>query len=177
MKDRKTITVFGSSIPLKNEPEYETAYRLGTLLAMNGFNVCSGGHAGIMEAVSKAVSENGGEAIGVTLDFVRSSPNKYLTREIKCSALFDRIEKLISLGDAFVVLQGGTGTLLELAAVWELMNKNIVPVKPIACHSSMWREMGKIIDKQIEREKRISGLVRYFEEPAEIVKYLKETIF
>lgn len=177
MKDKKTITVFGSSLPKPGEPEFETAYRLGTLLAINGFNVCSGGTAGIMEAVSKGVSENGGEAVGVTLDYLNSSANRYLTREIKCSALFDRIENLISLGDAYVVLQGGTGTFLELAAIWEFMNKELIRTKPIACHSSMWKEIGNIIDKQIEKEKRISGLVSYFDDPEEIVRFLKEKIY
>jgi predicted Rossmann-fold nucleotide-binding protein len=45
-----------------------------------------------------------------------------VTKEIVCDTLFERIDKLIEIGDGFVVLQGGTGTLLELAAVWEYFN-------------------------------------------------------
>jgi hypothetical protein len=176
MNKRKTITVFGSSIPVYGETEYETAYRLGCLLAVSEFNVCSGGYAGIMEAVSKGVTENGGEAAGITLDYVSYRSNIFLTREIKCGTLMERIEKLVSMGDAYIVLNGGTGTLLELAAVWEFMNKNIIPVKPIACHSPMWKEIGSVIDRQIEREKRISGLVKYFNDPEDIVEYLKKSL-
>jgi len=176
MNDKKTITVFGSSIPVYGEEEYETAYKLGSLLALNDFNVCSGGYAGIMEAVSRGVIENGGEATGVTLKYVSYLPNKYLTREIRCNYLFERIEKLISLGDGYIVLQGGTGTLLELASIWEFMNKNIIEAKPVACHSLMWKEIGKIIDKQIEREKRVSGLVKYFDDPEKIVAFLKKEL-
>lgn len=176
MSDKKTITVFGSSIPVHGEDEYETAYRLGCLLAVNNFNVCSGGYAGIMEAVSKGVTENGGEATGVTLKYVSYQPNKYLTREIRCNSLFERIEKLVSSGDGYIVLQGGTGTLLELASVWEFMNKKIIEIKPIVCHSVMWKEIGKIIDKQIEKEKRVSGLVKYFDNPEDIVGFLKQEL-
>ena len=45
----KSITVFGSAMPLLGDVEYETAYKLGKLLAKNGFNVVSGGYYGIME--------------------------------------------------------------------------------------------------------------------------------
>ena len=169
---KKTVTVFGSSIPKDGEKEYLTAYRLGCLLAKNNFNVCAGGYAGIMEAVSKGVVENDGKATGITLQYMNSPANKYVTDEIKCKTLFDRIAELISRGDAYVILQGGTGTLLELASVWEFMNKNLIKIKPVACHSLMWKELGLIIDKQIVKEKRITGLVKYFDDVEKIVEYL-----
>jgi uncharacterized protein (TIGR00725 family) len=169
---KKTVTVFGSSIPKDGEKEYLTAYRLGYLLAKNNFNVCAGGYAGIMEAVSKGVVENGGKATGITLQYMNSPANKYVTEEIKCKTLFDRIAELISRGDAYVILQGGTGTLLELASVWEFMNKNLLKIKPVACHSLMWKEISFIIDKQIVKEKRITGLVKYFDDVEKIAEYL-----
>ena len=96
----------------------------------------AGGNLGIMEAVSKGAVRNGGKAIGITLDSTGFTSNKYLTEEIICSSLFDRITKLIQYGDGYVILQGGTGTLLELSAVWELMNKDLLAIKPIVCHSA-----------------------------------------
>jgi hypothetical protein len=45
-------------------------------------------------------------------------------------------------------------------------------IKPIVCHSLMWKEIGFIIDKQIERERRVSGLVKYFDNVEDIVEYL-----
>jgi len=171
---KKTVTVFGSSLPVSGEDEFETAYRLGALLGRNNFNVCSGGYRGIMEAVSKGVTENGGEATGITLKYVNYPANRFLTHEIRCDTLLERIEKLIGLGDGYIVLQGGTGTLLELAAVWEMINKNVIPLKPVACHSLMWKQIGAIIDNQIEREKRISGIVKYFDNVEDIVLYLRD---
>lgn len=172
---RKIATIFGSSLPEDGEKEFLTAYNLGCLLAKSGFDVFTGGYKGIMEAVSKGAVENGGSATGVTLSYVKSPPNKYLTHQIKCNTLFERIKILIEGADAYVVLQGGTGTLLELAAVWEYMNKNLLDVKPIACHSIMWKEIGSIIDKQLEKEKRVTGLVKYFEDIKELADYLKNS--
>ena len=84
---KKTITVFGSSRPVEGEEEFNTAYSLGKLLAQKGFNVCTGGYQGIMNAVSKGAIEAGAEAIGVTVDGWSAVPSKYLTKEIKCSNL------------------------------------------------------------------------------------------
>jgi len=169
---QKTITVFGSSQPVESDEQYKLAYELGSLLAQNGFDVCTGGFFGIMEAVSKGAVENGGEAIGVTVNNWGPDGNKYLTKEIKCSSLFERINKLIETGDGFVILQGGTGTLLELAAVWELSNKKLMDNKPIVCHSSMWQAIISIMNIQMKREGRDSELVKAFDNVEEIVNYL-----
>ena len=168
----KTITVFGSSQPVKTDEQYKLAYELGVLLAKSGFDVCTGGFFGIMEAVSKGAVENDGEAIGVTVNNWGPDGNKYLTKEIKCSSLFERINKLIETGDGFVILQGGTGTLLELAAVWELSNKGIMDNKPIACHSSMWEEITSVMNEQMKLEGRDDDLVKSFNTVGEIVNYL-----
>jgi len=169
---KKTITVFGSSKPVKSDEQYKLAYELGVLLAKNGFDVCTGGFFGIMEAISKGAVENGGEAIGVTVNIWGLDTNEYLTKEIKCSSLFERINKLIEAGDGFVILQGGTGTLLELATVWELSNKGLMDNKPIACHSSMWEEITSVMNEQMKFESRDADLVKSFNTVGEIVSYL-----
>ena len=169
---QKTITVFGSSQPIETDEQYRFAYQLGSLLAQNGFDVCTGGFFGIMEAVSKGAVENGAEAIGIIVDHWGGAANKFVTKEIKCNTLFERINKLIETGDGFVILQGGTGTLLELAAVWELSNKGLMDNKPIACHSSMWKQITSVMNNQMKFEGRDDGLVKSFNTVGEIVSYL-----
>lgn len=173
---KKTITVFGSSKPLEGDEEYDIAYKLGVLLAKSGFNVCTGGFMGIMEAVSKGANEYGAEVIGVTVDIWSSNPNKFITREIKCENILERVNKLIETGDAYIVLQGGTGTLLELAATWELSNKGLMDHKPILCHSSMWRGIVSIMNLQMKKEQRDTDLVQAFETVEEIIEYLSSHI-
>ena len=167
-----TITVFGSSKPVETDEQYKFAYELGLRLGEEGFNVCTGGFYGIMEAVSKGTVEKGREAIGITVNNWGRKGNKYLTKEIKCKSIFERIERLIETGDAYVILQGGTGTLLELAAVWEFSNKGLMDHKAIVCHSSMWQGIIGIMNIQMKREGRSTELVRAFETVEEIVLYL-----
>jgi len=173
---KKTITVFGSSKPAETDEQYKIAYELGSLLAKKGFDVCTGGFFGIMEAVSKGATEAGAKAIGVTIDLWGINGNRYLTKEIKCESVFERIELLIENGDGFVILQGGTGTLLELAAVWELANKGLMNNKPIACHSSMWKEIVSVMNEQMKLEGRNAELVKSFDTVGEIVEFVSQKL-
>ncbi|HEY6626724.1 MAG TPA: LOG family protein [Ignavibacteriaceae bacterium] len=172
---KKIVTIFGSSKPINNEEQYLTAYTLGKNLALNGFDICTGGFNGIMEAASKGAVEGGGEAIGVTVNLWGGRINKFVTKEIMCDTLLERINKLIELGDGFVVLQGGTGTLLELAVVWEYINKGLMNSKPIACHSSIWKTIVSEMNEQMKLEGRSADMVRTFNTTEQIVQYLKES--
>jgi uncharacterized protein (TIGR00725 family) len=162
MNQKKYVTVFGSSLPRPGDEEYENGYLLGRLLALNNINVCSGGFQGIMDAVSKGASENGAEAVGVTIDLYNAVPSGYLTRRIECHTLFERLKNLVDTGDAYIILQGGTGTLLEMALIWEYMNKGMIIPKPVACHGKLWEGIVGAMEKQIQKEKRQTGLVKCF---------------
>lgn len=175
-RKKKIISIFGSSIPRQGDKEYQTAYELGIFLAKKNFNVCTGGYQGIMDAVSKGAKENGAEAIGITVDLWGSTPSKYLTKEIKCESLFERISKLVETGDGYVILQGGTGTFLELAVVWEMINKNLSKKKPAACHSQMWKEIVEIMENQIKHEGRQNGLIKCFDKVEQIADYLSKEL-
>ncbi|MCU7495329.1 MAG: LOG family protein [Ignavibacteria bacterium] len=173
---RKIITIFGSSLPVFGENQYEDAYKLGSMFAANGFDLCTGGNSGIMEAVSRAAVDNGARAIGITLNGSFGSHNTFLTEHKAHDTLFERIQALIETGDAYVALQGGTGTLLEMAAVWEFMNKGFLREKPFACHGRIWKPVVDSMEEQIQREKRKTGLVKYFETIEECAEYIIHTL-
>jgi len=43
-------------------------------------------------------------------------------------------------------LAGGTGTLLELAEIWELVNKGFInPAKPIVLMGDFWRPLAELM--------------------------------
>ena len=169
----KTITIFGSAIPKEDDAQYKFAYELGAALAKEGFNICTGGYGGIMEAASKGAYDNAGFVYGVTIELWNKEPNPFITVEVREQKLFDRITKLLELGDAYVILQGGTGTLLEFAAIWEYANKKLQQPKPIICHSSMWKEIVDVMNKQMLLEKRRTDLISCFNTIEEIVECLR----
>ncbi len=173
---QKTITIFGSAVPKAGDEQYEFAYQLGKKLAENNYAICNGGYAGIMEAVSKGAYDSGGMIYGITLDNWNSNPNDFITIEIRTKNLFERISKLIELGDAYIVLQGGTGTLLELAAVWELINKNLIKDKPVICHSDLWRQIVNLMNEQLKVENKRYDLIDKADSVDEIISILKNKL-
>jgi uncharacterized protein (TIGR00730 family) len=139
----KTITIFGTSKAMPGDSVFKMAQSLGQLLAENGFTVANGGYGGTMLAGAKGAATAGGQVIGVTCTaFKRSGANEFVTDEISTDCLEARLAKLIELGDAYLVLPGGTGTLLELADVWEHKNKGFANTdKPIILLGSFWRPL------------------------------------
>lgn len=133
------VTVFGSSRPEPGSAPYETARRLGELLARAGFSVATGGYGGTMEAVSRGAREAGGETLGVTAAVFQSAANKWVGEEIRVATWQERLLKLVELGAGYVVLPGGTGTLVELSVVWEWLNKGFMTGKPVVILGDFWR--------------------------------------
>ena len=138
MNPEKIVTVFGSSRPKEGDPDYSDAFALGHALAQSGFAVCSGGYAGVMEAVSRGAKEAGGKTYGVTADFFKAKTNRWIDVEVRMKTWQERLFELIRLADAFVACKGGTGTLVELAVVWEMLNKSVLTGKPFAVLGDFW---------------------------------------
>jgi uncharacterized protein (TIGR00730 family) len=134
----RIITVFGSSRPREGEPEYEEARHLGRELAAQGFCVCTGGYAGVMAAASRGAKESGGRTLAVTSTFFRGTANPWVDEVSAVATWQDRLFELIRLGEGFVACKGGTGTLVELAVVWEMLNKGVMKDKPFVALGEFW---------------------------------------
>ena len=147
--DKKIIVVFGSSRPKPGDPEYQLAHALGAELARAGFVVCNGGYAGIMEASARGAKEAGGSTVGVTVTEFSKAANKWIDKEIRLPTLTERLMKLVELGDAYVILKGGTGTLLELAYVWEFINKGLLRQKPIVVVGNFWNGVIETLKEEL----------------------------
>ncbi len=168
----KIVTVFGSALPSPGDEEYQTAYDLGKYLGERGLGVCSGGYQGIMEAVSKGCKDAHGYSIGVIVDLFRRTPNPFLDEVIEENTLFARINRMIEKGDGFIALRGGTGTLLELVTVWELFNKNLSELRPVAAHGKMWKSFVEDINNRMEFENRPTNIVKAFDDVIECADYI-----
>jgi len=149
----KTVTIFGSSLPGEGSAAYAQARRLGRLLAESGFAICNGGYGGLMEASARGAREAGGHTIGVTCELWRSRVNPWIVEEIRTSSFLQRLMTLIERGDAYIVLPGGTGTLAELALVWEMMNKSALAEtvggpKPLLVMAPYWQPVIECLQQE-----------------------------
>ena len=171
-KNSKIVTVFGTSKASHDDAVFELAESLGQLLAENGFNLANGGYSGTMLATAKGATAGGGCVIGVTCTaFKRGRANEYVTKEISTNSLTERLAKLIELGDAYIVLPGGTGTLLELADVWEHKNKGFSnAAKPIILVGSFWKPL---LAMMAAADVNSVGHVEYAETAENVIEFLK----
>ena len=104
-----------------NDPEYiARARELGAWMAEKGHRLIYGaGNSGMMGAVSDALIEGGGEAIGVTPQFfvLAEETRTDLTEVVIADDMSTRRNWMIEHGDAFIALPGGMGTLDEISEV------------------------------------------------------------
>jgi hypothetical protein len=143
------ITIFGSARPVEGDESYMEAYAVGKALASAGFVVCNGGYTGTMEASARGAKESGGKTIGVVSEFFSTESNRWIDKKIVVKSLVDRLMELISLADGYVVLKGGTGTLLEFASVWEFMNKSLIEEKPIIVFGNFWDGVIQTLNEEL----------------------------
>lgn len=171
------ITVFGSSRPSDGDTHYALARELGAELASRGFIVCSGGYGGVMEAVSRGAKEAGGKTMGITAEFFSARPNAWLDEVISVKTWQERLFALIERGSGYVACPGGTGTLVELAVVWEMLNKRVMPAKPFAIIGHFWQP---IIERVREVEtghkaswgEAVERLIYFADAPVSVADYL-----
>ncbi len=146
----KIITVFGSSRPEDGHADYAEALELGRALATAGFAVCTGGYGGVMEAVSRGANESGGRVLAVTSTFFRARANRWVQEESRVATWPERLFELIRRGDGYVACKGGTGTLVELAVVWEMLNKKAMDARPFVVLGDFWQP---VLDRVREVER------------------------
>ena len=145
--DKATIIIFGTSRAKPGDEVFQLAYDTGRLCGEAGYTIANGGYGGTMLAGAKGANEAGGEVIGVTCSAFKSKANEYITKEISTTCLDERLDKLVEIGSAYVVLPGGTGTLLELAKVWEHKNKGFWKEdKSIIIVGGFWNGLVDIIE-------------------------------
>lgn len=113
-----------------NDPDLNgEVTRLGELIGQAGDSLVYGGSkTGLMGTISGSVSASGGKVIGVEL---RRFADEDLTDDrlsdlIITDTLSERKQKMIDLGDAFVALPGGAGTLDEISEIITLKNIGIL---------------------------------------------------
>jgi uncharacterized protein (TIGR00730 family) len=112
----KRITVYCGSRPGALPAYMQAAQELGRLIADGGKTLVYGGASiGLMGGVANAALAGGGEVIGVI-------PDALVSKEIAHGGLSDlrvvsdmhvRKRMMLDLGDAFIALPGGGGTMEE----------------------------------------------------------------
>ena len=126
------VTVFCGANNGKSELYKENAIELGKWIAnKNHTLVYGGGKIGLMGVIADTVLENSGEVIGIMPQFLvdREISHTGITEFVIVDDMSERKTQLVDLGDAFIALPGGPGTLEEISQVisWVRVGKKDAP--------------------------------------------------
>jgi len=114
------IVVFGASSCAMPESVYECAHELGQLIALDRDELVFGaGDTGVMGACARGAHAAQGRVTGVIPEALNLPGVAYPACDelIVTHDLRDRMEVVERLGDAFIAMPGGFGTLYELFEV------------------------------------------------------------
>jgi uncharacterized protein (TIGR00730 family) len=135
----KIVTIFGGSRFGAEAPEYADAMNLGRKLAEAGFNICTGGYLGVMEAASRGAREAGGRVFGIVMNQFKSEPNRYLTDKVATNHFYERLQNLITRSVGFVAFRGGMGTVTEISLVWNKLQTRVLEDRPLVLVGECWK--------------------------------------
>lgn len=126
------VTIFGSARLAPDDPTCELARETAKLLALEGFNVVTGGGPGVMAAANRGCQEGGGVSIGLNIRLPREQKaNPYLDRQFDFTYFYIRKYMFVKLSCAFFAFLGGYGTLDELFETLTLMQTRKIENYPI----------------------------------------------
>lgn len=119
------ITVYLGS-RFGNDPVYrETAAEIGRWIAEDGHRLIYGGSGvGLMGVLADAAIAGGAEVIGVEPRFFIEEGllHEGITKTIPTETMAERRLLMMEMGDAFVAIPGGVGTLDEISEVMVMLN-------------------------------------------------------
>lgn len=154
-RELKQVTVFTGSAAGDAPVFAEATAEVARALAQAGIGVVyGGGHVGLMGVLADATLAAGGRVHGVM-------PQALVDGEIAHSGLtaldvvpdmHARKNRMAELGDAFVSLPGGVGTLEELFEVWTWQHLGVHD-KPVALYDveGYWQPLLQALDSMTER--------------------------
>jgi len=147
----KSLTIYCSSSNNLSSDYYELAEKIGLFLANKSIKIIyGGGNVGLMGKISKSAYDAGGNVIGIIPKFLATKEkiNNKISKTIVVQNMNERKKILFEMGDAFLVLPGGSGTIEEATEIisWkflELHKKEII----IFNYNNFWDPLIQMYDK------------------------------
>ncbi len=175
----KNVAFFGWSEAKPQSSLFQEAKATAALLAKNGFHLINGGGPGVMLATTLGAQQSGGRVTTVTfnprhMDFFEGrDPQNQADENFQMDTYEDRTEKLISLGDAFIIFNGGTGTISELGMVWSLARLFYKKHKPLLFYGNFWYEILETIARNMKLREEELKVYRVVNSPQQVLASLQ----
>lgn len=188
MKDKKigkfeeirAVTLFGYANAEPESDLYKSAFEVAKKIAESGMEVVNGGGPGVMRAATDGAHAAGGIATVATFypkfmeHFEGKDKLNKADKEIVMNNYVDRTLKLLELGDAYIIFNGGTGTLSELGMAWGLAYLYLGRHKPLIFYGGFWYPiLEELVGKMLIKERpKTLEVYRIATTPEMVMQYL-----
>ena len=137
------VTIFGSARLKPATPAYEGVKQLAAELTRMGCDIISGGGPGLMQAANEGALSVQPDAlhrsVGIRVELpFEQEVNPFVGQAYEHRTFFSRLHHFMIASDAFVVVPGGIGTLLELSLAWQLLQVRRLYNTPLILVGKMW---------------------------------------
>jgi hypothetical protein len=140
------VTIFGSARLKPDTLAYGGVKQLAAELTEMGCDIISGGGPGIMQAANegeRSIDPNAlHRSVGIRVELpFEQELNPFVGLAYEHRTFFSRLHHFMIASDAFVVVPGGLGTLLELSLAWQLLQVRKLYNTPLIVVGKMWADL------------------------------------
>jgi len=140
-RERYRVAIFGSARAQPGTFVYGEVKRVAAAFAAMGCDIVTGGGPGLMQAANEGATMAGAPGsmgIRVELPF-EQDVNPFVEQAFEHETFFTRLHHFVIASDAFVVVPGGIGTVLEMLMIWQLLQVRHVRDVPLILVGKMWK--------------------------------------
>jgi uncharacterized protein (TIGR00730 family) len=142
-RERYRVTIFGSA---RIEPAhwiYQAVRDLSAELTRLGCDIVTGGGPGLMQAANEgarlADPHCDLKSVGIRVELpFEQGVNAFVTQAFEHKTFFTRLHHFVLVSDAFIVMPGGIGTVLETLMVWQLLQVRHLTDVPLILAGHFW---------------------------------------
>jgi len=139
------VTIFGSARLKPGTRAYEGVKQLAAELTTMGCDIISGGGPGLMQAANEgahSIEKARHRSVGIRVELpFEQEVNPFVGQMYEHRTFFSRLHHFMIASDAFVVVPGGIGTLLEMSLAWQLLQVRKLYNTPLILVGKMWAEL------------------------------------
>lgn len=174
------IAILGYSDALENDELYKSVIEVSKKLAEAGFIIVDGGGPGVMRAATLGAKQAGGQVIGITWypeylpNFEGRDPRNLFDKEIKTESYIERTLTLMHQGQAYVIFNGGSGTISEFGMAWGLARIYFGHHKPLILYGKFWENIMETFKKNMFLRPEELKVYKIVETPDQVLEAIWE---
>jgi uncharacterized protein (TIGR00730 family) len=155
-RQRYRVTIFGSARIPEDHWVYAAVRDVAAELTRMDCDIVTGGGPGLMQAANEGVHladpQGTRRSMGIRVDLpFEQEVNAFVTEAFEHGTFFTRLHHFVLVSDAFVVVPGGIGTVLETMMIWQLLQVRKLHNTPLILAGKMYAELVEWCKKHMLR--------------------------